>query len=84
MLRTYWGLRKGEELFFIIKVWTLHKTTEVISFVSATSQTNICFYIFVICYYISFLPAKVAVNQLKRIYASGYFMPMEINTCKPD
>ena len=55
-------------------VWILHKIMKIIF-----SQL-----IFFVCCFISFLPARVAVNsivQKKRICAYGWFVRMENNNC---
>ena len=56
-------------------------------FINAASSLVFYMYKFVlnpfICYYISFLPARVAANSIKRIRVSGWFVRMEITTAHP-
>ena len=72
--------------------WILHKIMEIYIFsqlisISALSPLVLCMYKFLkslFCYYLSFLPARVALaaNSIKRFCASGWFVRMENNNCK--
>ena len=59
---------------------------EVILFLADVRQCNIAFSVVhvQVIYNISFVPARVAANSIKRICASVWFVWMENNNCTPN